>query len=288
MFECNFDRLPPETAAAQYISFNKMHPEYRTCLGTSMLKLQNQCLKLLRQGCSSYIDEAMQAKCHLYLAKVHNHTKFGPTNGTSFSNLPAMQEYTACISEVQDNVKECLPEIMRPCNESKMNVFKIIRGRTPIIKHLMDANRNAYLIYSLRDPRGMILSRLHIENMMSFQDSIEANLLCQKMKEDYMDVIELEQAYPNRVKIVKYEEIAQRPLAIAKEIYSFLGYSLPESVNEYLGNATHAKKNAGVFDTHRENATATASAWKSKISKYLKTHMDTVCKDILDLAGYPI
>ena len=87
---------------------------------------------------------------------------------------------------------------------------------------------------------------------------------------------------------VRYEDIARFPVQKARELYSFLGMVLDQSVEDWILNNTRGSSDLSSrhkFTTVRDSA-ANAENWRVKLSFDMVVYTQTVCQPLLDILGY--
>ena len=157
-----------------------------------------------------------------------------------------------------------------------------------------------YIIYYIRDPRGIYVSRkglyqlppnprgIHVSRKGLYQLPPMAKL-CEQMQEDYEKYNILKTKFPGVILKVKYEDLAGDPRNTLNTIYKHINAVIPQDVVKFIEEATTGthpgdKKSAhGVF---RENSTQTANAWREKISAKILDEASDVCKKVLENLNY--
>ena len=180
----------------------------------------------------------------------------------------------------------------RPCRKSRIKAFKIARVwleslESLIIKNNKD-NIDVYIIHEIRDPRGIITSRRKDSRIAKKQIAAEARLLCHKMLEDIQARKRLSKIYNNTFMALKYEDLADAPMFVAKNIYNYIGEKLPVGVIGWIWENTHSEKDGDPFSEKRHNSSATSKAWMQILSKKEKSEITSECKELLQIAEYPL
>ena len=87
---------------------------------------------------------------------------------TSFSR--SMRKYNECWRNKTKQsfkplraVRLCLPEAIERCENAKHRLFKFIRLPMRIIQQLMPIYPNLQVIHLIRDPRGSLMSQIHVK-----------------------------------------------------------------------------------------------------------------------------
>ena len=186
---------------------------------------------------------------------------------------------------------------MKECSEYKHKVTKIIRGRylnlaMPLLKH----GSKYHILYLVRDPRGVIASRYHIEKQKrkdpdifhsmrtAILNSTRNRCNVYKRNLEYL-VKKVEFTNATNFRIIRYEDLAYNPLSMAESIYNFLGINLPKSVKNWITRSTVNRVSNSHHGTKRNSASA-AEAWRHDIPYDLALEMDVQCAEVLQLLGY--
>ena len=66
-------------------------------------------------------------------------------------------------------------------------------------------------------------------------------------------LIQLKASYPERILAVRYETIAEQPVATFRRIYNFIGLEFTEAIAEFIYGKMFSKKDGGAFETYRSD-----------------------------------
>ena len=215
---------------------------------------------------------------------------------TAWRKSAKFYKYQACIfryklrhdDNVTDNAVDlCERYLNNPCQRSKLRVIKSIRLFVAEAVPLVRYDHSMKLIYYIRDPRGILLSRFllskrplsdiplaKVEEMAAF--------LCSKMRTDLAVAQRLKELRKDQIILIRYEDLAISPVHTVKELYNFLKIELPEEVVSWIKYTTHAQKSDGSIGTRRSNSTAVATRWKTEL---LGIHLAIIgrhCVDVID------
>ncbi|XP_062245032.1 carbohydrate sulfotransferase 1-like [Platichthys flesus] len=165
-----------------------------------------------------------------------------------------------------------------------------------------DPRLNLKVVQLVRDPRGILASRVE-----TFRDTYrlwrlwratgrrphnldlgQINTVC----EDFLRSLSMGLAKPawlrGRYMLLRYEDIARFPVQKTRELYSFLGMVLDQSVEDWIINNTRGSSDLlsrHKFTTVRDSA-ANAENWRVKLSFDMVVYTQTVCQPVLDILGY--
>ncbi|XP_033759409.1 carbohydrate sulfotransferase 1-like isoform X2 [Pecten maximus] len=121
--------------------------------------------------------------------------------------------------------KRCISEMLPYC-QSGTRIVKTIRLSMDVVDVLMEKFPNLKVIHLLRDPRGMIVSRMRTIIQLHLHQgdmSTSARAVCDRYNRDIRIGQSLDVKYPNRIKTVLYEQIVEKPLETSLRIFKFLG-----------------------------------------------------------------
>ena len=167
-------------------------------------------------------------------------------------------------------------------------------------------NNISDVIVLIRDPRAIAVSRLELESIRPGQDRMDeeqkhkyllssARECCDK----FGDIVTFFKQQPRdgalyrnvsaRLSIVRFEDIAFTPIEIARKVYARLDLNMPESVSQWLSNATRGESTAdgfmGKYLTKRDSRAVT-DKWRKKLTFDTVTHMQDMCPETYDYLGY--
>ncbi|XP_028826869.1 carbohydrate sulfotransferase 1-like [Denticeps clupeoides] len=189
------------------------------------------------------------------------------------------------------------------CQQRHNVVMKTVRVPVvSVIRDLLEDPRlNLKVIQLVRDPRGIVASR-----MMTFPEKYPMMRLW-KMKgqkprnlgftkipvcEDFLSSVSTGLSQPSWLRgkymLVRYEDLAQNPLTKTQEIFAYLGISLHQHVVDWIQENTEAKgvwSPMEVFSTKRDSA-ANSEGWRLKLSFGMVEYLQTVCQAVLQKLGY--
>lgn len=253
--------------------------------------LPNMCNMLIQKHCGKPMSMApMQAaKCIQWLSQ--------PTARSDASNdvQDAFAKRDRCTQASRHGYERCASIMKQACAATSIKAIKVIRLQmTTAIKYLHH-NPDVKLIFYTRDPRGIIHSRIKLNYLSSVSmhnPGMETKLLCRKMEADLDAIfksINYRRSTFERILVIKYEDLVEKPLEILQSVYSFLELDVPEEVTKWLENSMGAERNdASLFGTQRKNGTDTAYNWKVKLRGHKKRWMTNVCKSVLQTLAYEL
>ena len=267
---------------------------YRTLVpGGQHYKTMRNCLQGdIRPLCSTLV-KSEKNQCRTALIEARRQFYINTSRNISSALAPFLS-YVDCSQAIRDVVDTCAVLMEDSCRQTHLRTAKVLRMHMKDVEGIIQKHPTLKIIHLIRDPRAIVLSRIksnhsRFRSMVFMSNTLkqmgEAKYLCLKMYSDIMERRELELKYPNVFLEVKYESIAANPIGYATKIYGHIHESLPESLTEWLHNATHADVDGNAFSTVRKSSSTTANAWKSDPLLEKKV-IDVRCEELLQLAGY--
>ena len=145
-------------------------------------------------------------------------------------NTNSMRKFPACKHLIQT-----------ACSGRDIRAFKTIRMTMEQISSVLAIDPEVKVIYSTRDPLGMVSSRYKIDVNHSkkfntplppFKQRIVE--LCVRVRRDRKLLVTLQKSYPNNLYVTSYETMYADVQGTAEEVYQFLGLDMPASVNTWV------------------------------------------------------
>ena len=208
-----------------------------------------------------------------------------------FCRFDAIYRMTAdCGQKIQPAVWE------KDCRKNPYVVAKVIM--LPNVSDLLSAmERGQRVIVLLRDPRGVLLSRVGTGQFNDTSDGLEdVTSYCDNMRQDLVWIkkyIQLRQCKPRRLMLLRYEDLANDPVAGVKQMYNFLGRTLPKQVETWTeklisGEAVGKKGNlAGVYSVQRKELPLEAAwGWRKRVTWVDTQAVQRECVEYMKMAGY--
>ncbi|KAK3106687.1 hypothetical protein FSP39_025222 [Pinctada imbricata] len=200
-----------------------------------------------------------------------------------YSTSKDYEKLNSCADKHE--LKFCVTSMETTCRR-KIKLIKTIRLSMEFLSRMLPVYSHLKIILLLRDPRGVMTSR----RKGSFFNETEirqiANNTCMRMYNDIIWAMQLQLYYPERVKIVLYDSIAEQPFKAMENLYKFTGLTLTNKIREYVFNITAAgHKSNGYYKTVRKNSTVTAHAWRDIISWKMAKAIDQSCSLLYDTIG---
>ena len=111
----------------------------------------------------------------------------------------------------------------KDCQNTKIRILKSIRLDLTELKSFV--NQTSYKIVVLfRDPRA-IMNSIELSPDFWTNENHDHNFICQKLSRNFQEAKNLQLKYPDKVRILKYEDFIEEKLKTVKDLYDFLGIS---------------------------------------------------------------
>ncbi|KAL3853559.1 hypothetical protein ACJMK2_017094 [Sinanodonta woodiana] len=208
--------------------------------------------------------------------------RFGSDIGKKFLLCNGVKRLMPLVVKPKDSHRKCNNLIRDSCLGSNLRLFKFIRLPMTVAGRLLTGDSNLKVIHLLRDPRGMLMSQRRKEYNIEWPIKY-----CETMLSDLKTSVQLQNIFPGRVTILRYEDLAENPVSIARKLYKFTGIPMRKTVEGYIKEKTsEGKEKSCMLCTQKANSSATASKWRTKIDwRYMKL-IDHVCETFYEAAGY--
>ena len=219
------------------------------------------------------IDGRIETGCHV---KVEAGRKcFNHQNVTECA--PEMKPFISRLRHYPDisQVKDCIKQVENQCKQKHITSAKILRTTMQSMEATIRKIPDVYIIYYVRDPRGIYMSRKGL---------IPFDALCSQMERNHQIYLKLKDKYPDVIHFMRYEDLAMDTKMTVSKMFTFLNESIPLSVQEEISEQTNSDTRHG--RTYRNNSTYTAISWRDKISEIDYQTSIHECGDILKMLNY--
>ena len=184
----------------------------------------------------------------------------------------------------------CLRFLTRICQGHQIRSLKTIRLSGCLAKKLLARDPSIKLIYLVRDPRAMLVSRADLAqqwNQLNYSKYMGwiSNALCKVIRQDINHYAELSSQY--HVLLLRYEDMAKATDLTVDKIYTFLNTTVPHSVRAWIADNTHALADDGIMGTKR-NSSAMVDKWRTLLPSATNDMVLKQCTDVLEYLGYQL
>ena len=299
IFNCEYSKLP--VALFGNIHNRKSSLRLRN-IGVKSESV-NQCSQLLTGVCTaaSVIKQNPVTTNVGHAIKHHCMTKIWAEFEGKHLQVDSEKEsqpfshYALCYEKIKKSFLEIGNErLVNNCRRATIQSVKNIRLTMDIIKHLMMEIPDLNLVYYIRDPRGIISSRLQGDGLLTFKPLAETKLLCSRMAQDILNFRIIQKDMPSRVILQKYEDFAKDPETEIKKTYNFLKEQVPVDVIEWVQKASSSVRDKAktkvkwAFGTLRKNSTDVSIAWRRKLPESLIDQLTDICFEVLQKLNYEL
>ncbi|XP_077993692.1 carbohydrate sulfotransferase 1-like [Glandiceps talaboti] len=212
------------------------------------------------------------------------------------SKILISEPFCSAFDVSRKSVKKCddidIRMITDICKKVKNVAVKVIRVvNIQSLQALMaDDTLNVKIIHLVRDPRAIYSSRVKAEKLAKTFDSEQEMTmlsLCKRMKHNYDTAHAHPQWLKNRYMLVRYEDLAENPIRVAKQMYNFIGIEkLPKSVKSWIAaNSNADPEKSDVYSTRR-NSSSVVQAWRLELPFDIVQRIDSMCSELMDALGY--
>ena len=167
------------------------------------------------------------------------------------------------------------------------------------------------IIHLVRDPRAVVNSRMTVfselydgntylgprmEDLMRRQEGFDksyvekaADHLCSHHLENYKLGMNPPPWLKDRYKMVRYEDLAEFPDKVTRELLHFIGVSYTAKYKEYVYNTTHVKdrgKKDGAYYGVERQSIEMLDKWKEKLIEPHWRTIEKVCAEMMKVFNY--
>ena len=218
-----------------------------------------------KRGCAAKLTEAR--RCYL-------------DEKEQSSQCPLVTFMEKCFGRRMKQKSPCVESFETKCSFANIRVTKVVRLSMQAVEEIILKNPDIFIVYLKRDPRGIWLSR----KRTSARDH-PIRSLCEQMFDDNKLYIELRIKYPGVFFKIKYEDFAENPIEHASNVYSHIGETLADDLQNYIKSIT---QNTDTIEedaqgVQRVDSNQTAHAWMTKLDKKTIKQMTRDCHAYLDI-----
>ena len=196
--------------------------------------------------------------------------------------------YRVCLRRRRPKI-ECIKEEEELCRKSTHKITKVLRMTVGSLEPLMRTNPNLKIIQLFRDPRAIINSRFHSKGYPARDYTKNAKALCRKMTWDLMEGKELVKKYPDRVKLIFYEDLKRDVLKNSEQLSNFIGMDFEASEVNLLNRVKVNNVAAGRHIRAPSSRTKdNAFWWRSNIPDNMLNIVQRECRTLLEQFGLRI
>lgn len=170
--------------------------------------------------------------------------------------------------------------------------LKVIRFELAGLVSLMTSNPDLAVLYLVRDPRATLHSQSRaFHNYFSSYLETYINNTCRARDRDLLAVDVFSKKFPNRIKVFRYEDLADSPIDVSRKLFQNVGLNFTNTDETHVRQLTEAGMSgilADDFSVIRPNSSTTASEWRKLISWDLVAMVQKYCNNWMANMGYTI
>lgn len=151
----------------------------------------------------------------------------------------------------------------------------------------MDCLPNLKIVHLIRDPRAVQYSRQRVGAFKMKEALNMTQKLCTRISNDLEIGREINTAYRGRYMVLRYEDLASRPIDISRKIYNFLGNKFTYKLEKFVYNITMAgNKDECNTCSMRNNSKHHIQIWRGFFPLGIVQMIDNECRSIYNTMGY--
>lgn len=157
-------------------------------------------------------------------------------------------------------------------------------------------------VFLVRDPRGVMNSRDSMD-WCAKTSCNDPKVLCDNMHDDFLEAVDIKKQFPDKVHLVRYEDLCLYPFNQTDQILDFLSLPKRPIIEKYLEDSTSSKraeevlltaehhkgakrrKGENPYSTKRDSK-VTVFAWRQKIKPSEVEEIQSVCSETMEELGY--
>ena len=158
-------------------------------------------------------------------------------NGKNFDKHANIFRYLHTPGYRADFLNSCLQKLERKCRTAKLRVTKVLRLSLRLVPRLLNLFPKLKILFVLRDPRGIVNSRIQTDwfpvtedKPAELIDNIKS--LCVKMETDINMVQHLKRNFPDRVIDFRLEDITENSIATYEAIFKLMNTAMTDVYRE--------------------------------------------------------
>ena len=193
-------------------------------------------------------------------------------------------QFKVCREKKNVPFSKCLALAEKSCRSAKHRVIKLLRMTLDNLAPLLKRNPRLKVIHLFRDPRGIFNSMVGT-SLYPMDDKTLSRIrnviktMCERLRIDIEASKMLKMIYPERVKVVQYEHLYDRPLpSAAKDLYAFAGMEYG-SKQQAIIRTNFNKRSGGAVGFHPFN-------YRTKLPWSVIKLFNEECSEVLDRLGY--
>lgn len=173
------------------------------------------------------------------------------------------------------------------CKMFPITLMKLVRMKVDILHSLLEkiSDEDFHVIYLVRDPRGTMSSRWNKSKIKwcKGKDCESEDIVCEDMDDDLTAIYGLKLIYPDRVHIIRYEDIAMNPQYMVSKLVQVLGMNAHEDMWTFIDE--HTTVEMPMRKTYRVSKDR-VTAWSKEMLKPKLDKVQKSCSKVMKRYGY--
>ncbi|KAL7646136.1 UNVERIFIED_CONTAM: hypothetical protein RMT77_003037 [Armadillidium vulgare] len=169
------------------------------------------------------------------------------------------------------------------CKSHSLLVMKLARLGVGLIYPIIKSSLNIHVLFLVRDPRAVMNSRTRVD-WCKFSACSDPSIHCNHLEQDIKELRKLKTLYPDKITLVRYEDVALLPLESSKAILKGLGLGFPSEVRRFIDE--HTKKNIDSPMTTTRVSSKHVLLWTKSIDKKTLVDVQSSCSKVMKILGY--
>ncbi|XP_044730070.1 carbohydrate sulfotransferase 5-like [Chrysoperla carnea] len=169
------------------------------------------------------------------------------------------------------------------CKLFPFQIMKVVRLRLRLAEELLK-EPTVRVLFLVRDPRGTLQSRKHRTWCPGQPDCDQPSILCSDLVSDYSAAIRLQKLYPDRFRVIRYEDLSLNPFEQVQDLLQFFQLDFGETVRKFLDN--HTKFDMGGVSSTFRNSKSAPFHWRSDLEFNEVRLIEDQCSEAMELWGY--
>ena len=276
IFRCDLQQMYPMSFANTFLKKSKTTRPLKVCAPK-----EDDCGTNTKACSPQYLNDRLRTECPSDLSRIR---QCWLRNEYLNPSCKDTYQVAQCYGKKRLDALSCISKFEENCRSYRLTATKVHRLSMQAVEEIILKIPDVYIIFYIRDPRGMWMSREDRDH------GVPMKALCQQMLNDYNLFVQLDNKFPGVFIKVKYEEYAERPIEVAKSIYEHIQETFTQKLFVYIEKITSTGKvkREDPTNVRRSDSNRTASAWRNTMSDKVLKNANKVCNDFLLRANYPI
>ncbi|XP_045131714.1 carbohydrate sulfotransferase 1-like isoform X2 [Portunus trituberculatus] len=178
--------------------------------------------------------------------------------------------------------------LSQACQMFPIQLVKTVRLRLNLTQlFLNDERMNVKVVFLVRDPRATMSSRYSSVSWCNDNpDCSSPEVLCSDLQGDLKVATALGQLYPQRFKMLKYEDLATDPQTVIKNLMDFLGLEYSVETAQFVKENTEQDVNSP-WSIKRKSSDR-VNLWKKQLPLQEIHTIQNACESVLKTLEYEL